>query len=175
MAEAVFAHQVNQRLLNDRFHIDSAGTAGYHAGDKPDSRSAATCKAHGVPVNHRARQVQKEDFSQFDHILCMDNSNLRDLKRMQPRGSKAQVSLFGAYDEQSPGSIIEDPYYGGNEGFEVNYQQVMPVSLPLPPSLPSSLLQLATPSSTDAMVLPESRRIRRDYPPPSRPPAIMEY
>ncbi|KAJ2220261.1 Low molecular weight phosphotyrosine protein phosphatase [Coemansia sp. RSA 485] len=125
MAEAVFAHQVNQRLLNDRFHIDSAGTAGYHAGDKPDSRSAATCKAHGVPVNHRARQVQKEDFSQFDHILCMDNSNLRDLKRMQPRGSKAQVSLFGAYDEQSPGSIIEDPYYGGNEGFEVNYQQVM--------------------------------------------------
>ncbi|KAJ2702139.1 hypothetical protein FB645_004380 [Coemansia sp. IMI 203386] len=49
------------------------------------------------------------------------------------------------------------------------------VSLPLPPSLPSSLLQLATPSSTDAMVLPESRRIRRDYPPPSRPPAIMEY
>ncbi|KAJ1813341.1 Low molecular weight phosphotyrosine protein phosphatase [Coemansia sp. RSA 2599] len=124
MAEAVFAHTVKQRGLHDRFVIDSAGTAGYHAGDTPDRRSAATCKRHGVPVNHRARQVQKSDFGTFDYILCMDRSNLADLESMRPRGSKAQVSLFGAYDEEQPGSFIEDPYYGGNEGFEVNFQQV---------------------------------------------------
>ncbi|KAI7827759.1 phosphotyrosine protein phosphatase I superfamily [Kickxella alabastrina] len=124
MAEAVFTHMVNERQLADFFHIDSAGTAGYHVGNRPDSRSVATCKAHGVPVNHFARQVCPGDYEEFDFILCMDKSNLEDLMDMRPKGSKAVVSLFGAYDELKPNSIIEDPYYGGNKGFEVNFEQV---------------------------------------------------
>lgn len=30
-----------------------------------------------------------QDFEEFDYILCMDKSNLADLKDMQPKGSKA--------------------------------------------------------------------------------------
>jgi low molecular weight phosphotyrosine protein phosphatase len=30
-----------------------------------------------------------QDFGEFDYILCMDKSNLADLKDMQPKGSKA--------------------------------------------------------------------------------------
>ncbi|KAJ2721542.1 Low molecular weight phosphotyrosine protein phosphatase [Coemansia sp. Benny D115] len=124
MAEAVFAHMVRQQGLDERFYIDSAGTAGYHVGSSPDRRSVSTCRSHNVPVKHSARQVCEQDFKEFDYILCMDRSNLEDLRDMQPRGSKAHVSLFGAYDEERPNSIIEDPYYGGQSGFEVNFQQV---------------------------------------------------
>ncbi|KAI8145134.1 phosphotyrosine protein phosphatase I superfamily [Fennellomyces sp. T-0311] len=124
MAEAVFAHTVKQKSLHDRFGtIDSAGTASYHVGETPDSRSARTCKNHGVPVNHRARRVTKEDFHTFDYVLCMDTSNLADLQEMQPKGSKATVKLFGEYDPQGE-TIIRDPYYGGNDGFERNFKQV---------------------------------------------------
>ncbi|KAI8974477.1 phosphotyrosine protein phosphatase I superfamily [Pilobolus umbonatus] len=124
MAEAVFAHVVKQRQLEGRISkIDSAGTASWHVGNSPDSRSASTCKKHGVPVNHRARQVAKSDFNQFDHILCMDESNLSDLRSIQPKGSKAVVELFGSYDPEGE-LIIEDPYYGGKDGFEHNFKQV---------------------------------------------------
>ncbi|KAJ3357126.1 hypothetical protein HDU83_008633 [Entophlyctis luteolus] len=124
MAEAVFAHIVRENGLSPRFaRIDSAGTSSMHVGDSPDTRSAATCRTHGVPVSHRGRQVSARDFRDFDYILCMDDSNLSNLKRIQPAGSKAVVRLFGEYDAQGE-RIIEDPYYGGIDGFEHNFQQV---------------------------------------------------
>ncbi|KAJ3127805.1 hypothetical protein HK100_009542 [Physocladia obscura] len=93
MAEAVFASLVRERGLEDHFDvIDSAGTAGYHVGDAPDSRSVATCKGHGIPVRHRGQKVSVGDFSKFDYMLCMDDSNLSNLKRIQPKTSKATVS-----------------------------------------------------------------------------------
>jgi low molecular weight phosphotyrosine protein phosphatase len=42
---------------------------------------------------------------------------------LAPSGSKAVVKLFGEYDPQGE-RIIEDPYYGGNDGFEHNFKQV---------------------------------------------------
>ncbi|KAJ2816754.1 Low molecular weight phosphotyrosine protein phosphatase [Coemansia erecta] len=124
MAEAVFTHIVRQRNLSDKFTIDSAGTAGYHEGSKPDSRSAKTCTDNGVPVNHRARRVRVNDFSRFDHILCMDESNYEDLMDMKPKGSGAQVALFGSFSKNKDDLIIEDPYYGGSDGFSTNFEQV---------------------------------------------------
>ncbi|RKO83157.1 phosphotyrosine protein phosphatase I superfamily [Blyttiomyces helicus] len=124
MAEAVFRHVVTSRGLSDRFVIDSAGTAGYHVGDSPDPRSVATCRKNGVPVSHSGQKVNKEDFSRFDYILCMDESNLADLKRLQPTRTKAKVSLFGDFDPKGD-RIIKDPYYGGQDGFDRNYAQVV--------------------------------------------------
>ncbi|KAG2201723.1 hypothetical protein INT46_003115 [Mucor plumbeus] len=124
MAEAVFAHTVQKNNLQGKItKIDSAGTASYHVGSVPDSRSSSTCKSHGVPVKHKARKVSKNDFDEFDYVLCMDESNLSDLKRLAPKGSKAVVKLFGEYDPQGE-LIIEDPYYGGKDGFEHNFKQV---------------------------------------------------
>jgi low molecular weight phosphotyrosine protein phosphatase len=53
----------------------------------------------------------------FDRILCMDHSNLQDLKRVQPAGSRAEVALLGSLDPRGE-LVIEDPYYGGLDGFE---------------------------------------------------------
>ncbi|KAI9009644.1 phosphotyrosine protein phosphatase I superfamily [Gaertneriomyces semiglobifer] len=125
MAEAVFKHMVEQKGLADKFNIiDSAGTAGYHIGEAPDSRSVATCNAHGVPVKHAAQQVSKAHFESFDWILCMDESNYASLMRSKPRTSKATVKLLGDFDPQGQ-RIIGDPYYGGIDGFEVNYEQIV--------------------------------------------------
>ncbi|KAJ1959307.1 Low molecular weight phosphotyrosine protein phosphatase [Dipsacomyces acuminosporus] len=124
MAEAVFQHMVSKRKLGDRFLVDSAGTSNYHVGDKPDARSAATCRSNGVPVNHHARQVTASDFKKFDYILCMDESNLHELQRKKPQGSKATVALFGTYSSEKGDRVIEDPYYGGQGGFTHNFEQV---------------------------------------------------
>ncbi|KAJ1558476.1 hypothetical protein HK405_013590 [Cladochytrium tenue] len=124
MAEAVFKHLVAKEGLQDAFPvIDSAGTAGYHEGETPDSRSVATCRKNGVPVDHRAQRIQRHHFDQFDYILCMDESNLSNVNRMKPKGCKAVVRLLGDYDPEGD-RIIEDPYYGGAAGFDRNFAQV---------------------------------------------------
>lgn len=129
MAEAVFRHLVNTNNLQDRFaRIASAGTAGYHVGERPDSRSISTCKKYGVPVESRAQQVDPSDFDSFDYILAMDTSNLQDLNRIRPPQSKAQVKLFGEFGD---GQIVKDPYYGANDGFEYNFKQCTEYSIGL--------------------------------------------
>lgn len=56
----------------------------------------------------------------------MDRSNLYDLQRLQQRKptGKAKVMLFGEYSGGKV-EVVEDPYYGGNEGFELAYEQCM--------------------------------------------------
>lgn len=126
MAEAVFAHKVQELGLDDQFsRIDSFGTAAYHVGEEPDHRSAATCRKHGVPVNHRAQQFTRGEFDKFDYVIAMDESNKRDLLRIQPKGSKAQVELFGHWKKDPKfQTIVDDPYYGGINGFETNFKQL---------------------------------------------------
>ncbi|PRP79500.1 Low molecular weight phosphotyrosine protein phosphatase-like [Planoprotostelium fungivorum] len=112
MAEMVFREEAKARGVLSEWHIDSAGTAGYHIGSSPDSRSSATCQKHypNLKVTHRARQVAREDFHKFDFLLCMDESNLSDLKSIRPKDATTDLRLFGSFDPLND-RIIEDPYY----------------------------------------------------------------
>ncbi|KAF2364036.1 Phosphotyrosine protein phosphatase I superfamily [Trinorchestia longiramus] len=122
-AEAVFQQEATLAGLN--VYVDSAGIIDYHRGKQPDSRARQTMAKHGVPMDHRARQITKEDFSKFDYIFGKDEENMDDLKRLQPAGSTAVVELFGKYHKQK-NLIIRDPYYDdGSEGFEECYQQCL--------------------------------------------------
>lgn len=129
MAEAVFANEVAKAGLSDQIKVDSFGTSAFHIGENPDRRSAATCRKHDVPVNHKAQQIFPHHFSKFDYILAMDDSNLSNLQHMAPRNFKAKIQLFGEY-RQSPkfDQIVDDPYYGGTDGFEHNFKQVQDFS-----------------------------------------------
>lgn len=129
MAEAVFANEVAKAGLSDQIKVDSFGTSAFHIGENPDRRSAATCRKHDVPVNHKAQQIFPHHFSKFDYILAMDDSNLSNLQHIAPRNSKAKIQLFGEY-RQSPkfDQIVDDPYYGGTDGFEHNFKQVQDFS-----------------------------------------------
>ena len=104
---------------NDVFlELDSAGTAAYHIGNLPDSRSIAALRQIGIDISHqKARQVTKEDFNEFDWILAMDRENLSNLKKIQPQNSKASLVMFGEFNDQAAFGEVADPYYGGNEGF----------------------------------------------------------
>lgn len=121
LAEAVIAKTVAEHGLSDKIHVDSAGTAGYHIGARPDPRTVSTCEKYRVPINHRARQLKEKDFIEFDYILVMDEDNLYDARRIAPKNGKAKLELFGSYGNQG---IVEDPYYGGIDGFEKAYKQV---------------------------------------------------
>ncbi|KAM9616475.1 low molecular weight phosphotyrosine protein phosphatase isoform X1 [Harpia harpyja] len=124
IAEAVFRKLVTDEKVENKWRIDSAATSAYEIGSPPDYRGQTCMKKHGITMNHIARQVTKDDFQSFDYILCMDESNLRDLKRKsnQVKDCKAKIELLGAYDPQKQ-LIIEDPYYGNEKDFETVYEQ----------------------------------------------------
>ncbi|XP_072218536.1 low molecular weight phosphotyrosine protein phosphatase isoform X1 [Leuresthes tenuis] len=124
IAEAVFMKMATDAGVVDKWRIDSAATSTYEIGNPPDHRGQACMKRHDVPMRHVARQVTKEDFMSFEYILCMDESNLSDLKRKAKsvKDHKAKIELLGSYDPQKQ-LIIKDPYYGSDEDFEKVYDQ----------------------------------------------------
>lgn len=117
MADGLLRHKVEREAIDAV--VDSAGTAGYHIGEAPDSRMRATAKQMGFPIDQlRARQFQPSDFDEFDLIYVMDKSNRQNvlsLARTAEDESKVKLIL----NEIEPGKDLEvpDPYYGGEQGF----------------------------------------------------------
>src|SRR5262245_19920752 len=96
-------HLVAAAGLDGHVHIDSAGTAGYHEGERADRRTLAAARKRGVELPHLARQFVAADFGRFDYVLAMDDSNHRDLLALAPNQSaSAKVSLFRSFDPASP-------------------------------------------------------------------------
>jgi len=133
MGEIVMNHMIEERNLSHMFGvIDSCGTASYHVGDAPDSRTLQTCSKHYgkefmKTQKHYGRQLAKSDFDKFDYILCMDDNNLEDTKeRATTQQHLSKIFKCGDFDEQqsSVGQDVPDPYYGGIQGFETVFQQV---------------------------------------------------
>lgn len=103
--------------------VDSAGTAGYHIGKKPDIRSIDIAKKHDIDLtSQRARQFSTRDFDEFDKIYVMDNDNyskIISLARNQEDMDKVDLILNEIYPKEY--KSVPDPYYGGDEGFQNIY------------------------------------------------------
>jgi protein-tyrosine phosphatase len=68
-----------------------------------------------------ARQVREADFRQFDLLIALDRSNLRDLLAIAPDEEAAEkVRLLREFDPASADGDLDvpDPYYGGDRGFD---------------------------------------------------------
>lgn len=130
MAEIVFCIAIAKRGIEHDWIVDSAGTgtrANGHVGDSPDSRTVKVCRTNFgddmIKITHHARQLIAEDFRKFDFMFGMDEYNLEEIHSMKPQDSSAVISLLGSFDPQGE-TIIEDPYYGGIDGFQHNFDQV---------------------------------------------------
>ncbi|EOH0516068.1 low molecular weight phosphotyrosine protein phosphatase [Vibrio fluvialis] len=99
--------------------IDSAGTIGYHQGNPPDPRTRSAGEKRGYSfAGMRARKVRDSDFEQFDLILAADRDNLLELQQRCPKQYQHKLALFLSYGH-SDYDEIPDPYYGGENGFEL--------------------------------------------------------
>jgi protein-tyrosine phosphatase len=113
-------HLLEEAGLAGAVEVDSAGTAGYHAGEPPDARARAAGRRFGVEVGGRARQFKRADFERFDYVLAMDRTNLEDLGELaKDAPARQKLFLLRSFDPQSPeGASVPDPYYGDDEDFD---------------------------------------------------------
>jgi protein-tyrosine phosphatase len=128
-AEGVMRALVARAGLCERIELDSAGTGGWHVGGAPDERATAAAGARGIALEGSARQVSGDDFLEFDLLIAMDRSNLRELRRLASSDEqRARVRLLREFDPASGahgsegwvgGDLdVPDPYYGSPGGFE---------------------------------------------------------
>ncbi|WP_296268764.1 low molecular weight protein-tyrosine-phosphatase [Pseudomonas sp. UBA6562] len=117
-AEGVLRRHLQHAGLADRVEVASAGTGDWHVGQGPDERTCRAALARGYDLSRqRAQQVTPAHFADYDLVLAMDSSNLRDLQALRPGTAKGELDLFlrryGARVDDVP-----DPYHGGADGFE---------------------------------------------------------
>jgi protein-tyrosine phosphatase len=117
-AEAIFRAKVRDSGLGDAVRCDSAGTLGYHGGQRADARMRSAAARRGYTLDSIARQVRERDFHDFDYIIAMDADNLAELEMIRPAGSRAELALMCDFARRHDEREVPDPYYGGEQGFE---------------------------------------------------------
>jgi len=118
-AETVFRQIVAREAPDLPIEIDSAGTAAYHVGSPPDSRTRQAALRRGYDMSAlRARVIEPQDFSRFDLILAMDRQNVDTLRREAPAAAHRRIRLFLEFAPDAGETEVPDPYYGGPNGFE---------------------------------------------------------
>jgi protein-tyrosine phosphatase len=124
LAEAIFNHKVQVLGLSRMFKSDSAGTSDFHIGELPDERSVQCATRKGLKISHRGRQVNRTDFRDFDYIIAMDDTNLRNLQALKNsyKFPGKEIYLMRDFVPGGKGLSVPDPYYGGDEGFEEIFQ-----------------------------------------------------
>jgi len=121
LAEGIFRHLASKAGRAHEFEIDSAGTGGWHQGERPDRRSIAVAADHGIDISgQQARRMEPADFGRFDLILAMDQDNLKNLRKAASTDALGKLHLFNALALGS-NRDIPDPYYGDREDFEAVY------------------------------------------------------
>jgi len=122
LAEGILKSKVD----TSKVFVDSAGTAAYHEGELPDSRSIQVARRYHIDLtDQRARKFVVEDFDKFDFIYAMDQSNYYNIEllaRDEEDTAKVKMILNESYPNQD--RQVPDPYYGGDQGFENVYNML---------------------------------------------------
>ena len=109
---------LSSKISNMKVTVDSAGTAGYHIGSKPDPRAIDIAKKNNIDISTlRARKFERSDFINFDKIYVMDKNNFNDIIGLAENKKEASKVIL-ITDILDSYSFVPDPYYGGLADFE---------------------------------------------------------
>jgi protein-tyrosine phosphatase len=127
MAEMIMRHMVAEASIEcqQSILIDSCATSREEIGNDIYPPAKRCLSAHGVPFSrHAARQITREDYQTFDMILCMEDYNIRNLRRvlgediMQQDAQLPQPKIRRLLSHD-----VADPWYTGD--FETTYQDLI--------------------------------------------------
>jgi len=119
LAEGILANKAKHLNVT----VESAGTAGYHIGRPPDSRSIEIASRNNINIeNQRARQFTRSDFKEFDIIYAMDTSNYSHLIALtNTQEERKKIRMILNEVTESSYRSVPDPYYGDGDGFQKIY------------------------------------------------------
>ncbi len=121
MAEFVMKQMVKEAGVADRFEIASAATSTEELGNDIYPPVKRLLHEKGIPCKgHSAHQITRSEYAHYDHIIVMDNYNLRNIERVIGPDKDHKISRLRDFTD-NPGEIA-DPWYTGE--FNLTYRQV---------------------------------------------------
>jgi len=119
-AEAVFRALVEKEGLSGKIACDSAGTISAHCGEPADMRMRRHAIRRGYRLDSISRIIDPSDFDRFDYIIAMDDKNINDLDHfIRTPHDRSKITKMTDYCSFYTNTSVPDPYYGGDEGFEL--------------------------------------------------------
>ncbi|MBQ9208413.1 MAG: low molecular weight phosphotyrosine protein phosphatase [Oscillospiraceae bacterium] len=113
MSEFIMRDMIKKRGLADEIQVSSAATSREEIGnDMYPPAKRKLDKEHIPYTRHHARQVTRQDYDEYDLLLCMEQYNIRNLKRIIPDNPDNKIHLLLEYSDD-PGDI-SDPWYTGD-------------------------------------------------------------
>jgi len=124
MAEFVFKKMVDDKGLSDKYYIASAATSNeetYGGGSPVYPPARRKLAEHGISCEgKRAVQITKADYNEYDHIIAMEQSNIRSILRIMGGDPDDKVRLLMSFTDNV--KDIADPWYSGN--FDITYNEI---------------------------------------------------
>ncbi len=121
MAEYVFKDMLEQKGLSDKFLVASAATSSEEVGNGVHRGTRNKLIEAGIDASQkRAVQLKREDYSRYDYILGMEQSNLTSMKRIFGDDNEGKVKRL--LDLSDKPRDIADPWYTGD--FDKTYEDV---------------------------------------------------
>ena len=107
----------------DQYYIESAAVSREEIGNPIYPPAKRCLRQHGIwfDPEKRAWQVTPADYDRFDRIICMDDSNLRLIRRIIPDDPEGKIHLMMSYADIS--RDVADPWYTGD--FEETFQDLL--------------------------------------------------
>lgn len=122
MAQFVFQNLVNQAGLIDQFYINSAATSREEIGNGPHPGTIRKMQEMNIPVlPHRAVQITKKDYQDYDYLIGMDEWNMRNINRITGGDPDDKIHMLLDFSDEP--RAIADPWYTGN--FDATYMDVL--------------------------------------------------
>lgn len=122
MAEFVLKYMVKKEGLEEQFVISSSATSYEEIGNDIHCGTRNKLIKEGIPFTKReAKRLQKEDYNNYDFILGMEESNIRNIKRII--GDDNENKVYRLLDFSKYPRDIADPWYTGN--FDITYNDIL--------------------------------------------------
>lgn len=120
MSEAYMRHIIKNENLENKIEVFSRATSSYNLGDPPHSGTQKILTKHNIDFsNIYSEKLQDNDLKNSDYIIVMDDSNFKNVLRLNP---SKHIYKLTDFIEECEYDFIDDPYYTGN--FELTYDLV---------------------------------------------------
>ncbi len=120
-AEYVFKDMIKKEGCSDDFYIESKATSTEEIGNGVYPPMERVLISHGITCSgHRARQMKKDDYDDFDLIIGMDSENMFYMKRLWPDDQGEKLRLLLDYTDNP--REISDPWY--TRDFEKAFKEI---------------------------------------------------
>lgn len=122
MAEFIMKDMVAREGLTDKIYIESAATSREELGNDMYPPARRKLQQEGIPYGRRsARQITREDYDRFDHIVLMEEYNRSSALRIFGDDPEGKLKLLLEYEGSD--RDIADPWYTGN--FDRTYDDLV--------------------------------------------------